>query len=734
MANFPGLVLTVEGRSLQSKAQIGTSLTFTRVAIGDGESNFPDQMTQLSNEILSLSIQELEVIGDGTSKLRVIMTNESLGSGFFVRELGLYAEDPDTKEEVLYSYTNSGDQPDYLPAGGGSTIVENVFDLYTVVGNAQNVTARISDYITIATKQDIQKISHLLLPRGGLRHQLARKRSNDDGDLEWFYPSDEIDVSVVSVEERRIAVEAQRTFSLSVVSTKGLAVYVNGERVSRSKWTPVTDVQMRFNFDLSAGDEVIFVQNEETGDNSTARISLTGPSTIYPGSVNSYEISDYDSFSEYSVDVSRGDVSVSGSSFTITLDANESHGPLDINITRDGKPVLYFVAVGAPVIAPPSLVFPTNNAVDVGLSLVLQSSEFKTYPKGIDAPVSSSWQLSLDESFSNIIFESVEDSDNVTSLPVPSELLEISTFYYARCRHHGAELGVSEWSQTISFKTDNKYIEKPSITHPVNSGEDIPESPIIESSAFSAFPEGVDVHFATSWRLIDEEGSVLWEKMGDSENKINISIPPGTLQESKEYAVQVMYIGENLKSPWSDKVVFYTASQFAPEDGNAGVPFAGGYFVRRMFDEEGSEYALVVCSEPEQQIFNSFSFYEVTQKVSNLSINGYTDWRVPTIDEMRIMFREFKSSSLQNDTRYGATDKVTPPLGNYTEEAPGVTALPSFLYRGGEQISGIQWTQSETDSYNALVVHMTTGYENVQHKSRDYQVRAVRRSYLQGSQ
>lgn len=152
MANFPGLVLTTTGRHLQAKAQVGATLSFTRVALGDGTSDAPDTMNTLDNERLSLSIQELEVVGDGTSRMRVIMTNESLDSGFFVRELGVFAEDPDTGKEVLYSYTTAGNEPDFLPAGGGATLVENVFDLYTVVGNAQNVTAKINSYAVIATR------------------------------------------------------------------------------------------------------------------------------------------------------------------------------------------------------------------------------------------------------------------------------------------------------------------------------------------------------------------------------------------------------------------------------------------------------------------------------------------------------------------------------------------------------------------------------------------------------
>ncbi len=296
MANFPGLVLTQAGRNLQAKAQIGAALTFTRVALGDGTSNAPDAMTALANELLSLSIQEFEVVGDGTSRMRVIMTNEALETGFFVRELGVFAEDPDTGEEQLYSYSNAGEQPDFLPAGGGATLVENIFDLYTVVGNAQNVTAKINDYITIATKQDIDVIRPLLMPEGGTTHQLPRKRSNEEGDVEWYDPAEGVNIAVDSLEERRVAVAEQRTFRLAVVTTRGLAVYINGQRLPRNGWTPLGETQVRINEALNAGDEVLFVRNEEMGAIVIPRVSLSGPSLVYPGSTNTFQITDYDAF------------------------------------------------------------------------------------------------------------------------------------------------------------------------------------------------------------------------------------------------------------------------------------------------------------------------------------------------------------------------------------------------------------------------------------------------------
>ncbi|MEJ5227175.1 phage tail protein [Thermodesulfovibrio sp.] len=156
MGDFIGTILTNRGRNLLAKAQTGVQLNFTRVAIGDGiwqEGVDPVEMVTLVNEKHRLPIQSIELTGDGTVRLRFILTNNGLTEGFFIREIGIFAQDPDIGE-ILYAVTYAGDRADYIPAYG-VTLIENVVDIYTVIANAQNVTALISDTVVIATKKDI---------------------------------------------------------------------------------------------------------------------------------------------------------------------------------------------------------------------------------------------------------------------------------------------------------------------------------------------------------------------------------------------------------------------------------------------------------------------------------------------------------------------------------------------------------------------------------------------------
>jgi hypothetical protein len=160
MADFTGTLLTQKGRNLLSKAQTGATLTFTKIKIGDGTwatGTDPTQLNDLVDPKLSLSIQSIQVVGDGTVRLRFVLTNTGLQQGFFMREIGIYAQDPDLGE-ILYAVAYAGDRADYIPSDG-TTKVENVVDIYTVISNTQNVSAVISDTVVIATKQDVDNLN-----------------------------------------------------------------------------------------------------------------------------------------------------------------------------------------------------------------------------------------------------------------------------------------------------------------------------------------------------------------------------------------------------------------------------------------------------------------------------------------------------------------------------------------------------------------------------------------------
>jgi len=160
MGAFGGLILTNKGRNLQAKAQTGIQLNFTRIGIGDGylgTSSIVD-LNALKHEIKSLDITKIKTLSDGKALLGTILSNQDIIEGFYFREIGVFAQDPDLGE-ILYCYGNSGDNAEYIPAGGGPDVVEKSIDIITIVGNAPNVTAKIDESLIFITPEEAQEMA-----------------------------------------------------------------------------------------------------------------------------------------------------------------------------------------------------------------------------------------------------------------------------------------------------------------------------------------------------------------------------------------------------------------------------------------------------------------------------------------------------------------------------------------------------------------------------------------------
>lgn len=162
-----------------------------------------------------------------------------------------------------------------------------------------------------------------------------------------------------------------------------------------------------------------------------------------------------------------------------------------------------------------------------------------------------------------------------------------------------------------------------------------------------------------------------------------------------------------------------------------GDEFGGGYFAGYMKDENGDWYALVMSPAAEgQNNGNTMTWQNAMNYAAGLTIGGHDDWKLMTRDEARVAYRKFKPGTGSNNTSYGATDKVEPPLGNYTSGDPSQTSLADWQSGGAEAfVAGGYWTADELGS-SARRVRFSNGRETLSTKTFQYYVRAVRRHYL----
>ena len=155
MANWNGLQLTNKGIALQAKVQAGTQLHITKLKLGSGVVPSGTDIKTLTDLIApeqNLGIGGKEAVDD-YCKISSTISNTGLEAGYYVRELGVFAQDPDDGE-ILYMYTTDG-APDYLPAGGGSTVISQEFSVMIAVDDTDNIVVDI-DPAALATMGYVQ--------------------------------------------------------------------------------------------------------------------------------------------------------------------------------------------------------------------------------------------------------------------------------------------------------------------------------------------------------------------------------------------------------------------------------------------------------------------------------------------------------------------------------------------------------------------------------------------------
>ena len=150
MSGFDVNAITDAGSLLIAKVMASKgSITFTRIVMGDGympSSQVPEHMTAVVSPKATMEITKCEVTGNGAAVVGGRYDNSEQSQDFEWRELGLYAKDPDLGE-ILYSYGNTGESAETIPAGGGATAIEKLIDVVTYVGNDVNVTAEFAPYV-----------------------------------------------------------------------------------------------------------------------------------------------------------------------------------------------------------------------------------------------------------------------------------------------------------------------------------------------------------------------------------------------------------------------------------------------------------------------------------------------------------------------------------------------------------------------------------------------------------
>lgn len=159
--SFTAPKFTNAGRQLQTRVIAGDTLTFTAIKLGDGTMTTEPiaALTDLIHGIITLPVHEVRRNAD-YADVTGVFQNAGLSSGFYWREIGIFAADPDypndRSHDILYCYQNAAELAEYIPSAS-SAVIEKIIRVACVVGDAENVTVGLASQ-AYAKAEDLQAL------------------------------------------------------------------------------------------------------------------------------------------------------------------------------------------------------------------------------------------------------------------------------------------------------------------------------------------------------------------------------------------------------------------------------------------------------------------------------------------------------------------------------------------------------------------------------------------------
>ena len=161
MATFEdGCYGSLKGIALIGKVLAGRcKMRYTRVAAGKGEipeGVSPKSLTEPPDYVMDAMISSVTNPVDGECQVSVQINSSNVESGFYVKGLLLYAEDPD-EGEIPYTYLNLQNEPEWIRPS--SSIVGKLahFDIIAAVGDVEEVYASI-DPDALVTLESVHQL------------------------------------------------------------------------------------------------------------------------------------------------------------------------------------------------------------------------------------------------------------------------------------------------------------------------------------------------------------------------------------------------------------------------------------------------------------------------------------------------------------------------------------------------------------------------------------------------
>lgn len=241
------------------------TIEITHFAVGDGGGNKmtpSESMVQLIREKYRGTVNRIFQDPENENKYTAEMLIPVSVEGFVVREIALFDRNGNM---VLV-----GNTPEvYKPTFDEGVTQDSVYRIPFMISNPEVLELNFDPNVIIATHSwIINTLTPAYLFPGGVTGQVLKKSSNIDGDTVWADPA-ETNVFVDSIEEEQLLADLQTMVTLSTVTTTGLAVYINGQRIANKVgadgWTPASATSITLGQSYAAGSKILCVQNDPLG-------------------------------------------------------------------------------------------------------------------------------------------------------------------------------------------------------------------------------------------------------------------------------------------------------------------------------------------------------------------------------------------------------------------------------------------------------------------------------------
>lgn len=172
---FGNFVLTDFGNSILVKAHAGKEIHFSRMALGDGNIGTSSMaaVTALKSEKLSLLIDAVSIT-DSDATVTVLLQSSAVDTGFYLKEMGLMATDPDTSIEGVYAYNRDSSDGENIPDKNSSSKLSEYLRVHCSVAGATNITFNSSGNPLWITRDELStEVSSQISAKAGVAGGLA---------------------------------------------------------------------------------------------------------------------------------------------------------------------------------------------------------------------------------------------------------------------------------------------------------------------------------------------------------------------------------------------------------------------------------------------------------------------------------------------------------------------------------------------------------------------------------